>query len=39
MSTANPGSNLGLALAALSLFGLVLGLLAPMPARARRRSR
>ena len=37
--TANPGSNLGLALAAISLFGLVLGLLAPMPARARRRSR
>jgi hypothetical protein len=38
-STANPGSNLGLALAALALFGLVLGVLAPKPARARRRSR
>ena len=37
--TANPGTNLGLALAALSLFGLALGVLAPKPARARRRSR
>ena len=35
----NPGSTLGVALAALALFGLVLGALAPKPARARRRSR
>ncbi len=35
----NPGSTLGVALAALALFGLVLGVLAPKPARARRRSR
>ena len=35
----NPGSTLGVALASLALFGLVLGALAPKPARARRRSR
>jgi hypothetical protein len=38
-NTGNPGSNLGLALAALALFGLVLGILAPKPARARGRNR